>query len=246
MKKRLLAATVSVIQLLSWTMPAPLAWADPDHGWGDQGGHHDEDRGHGPDRGRDHDQRPNAPRGDDPRGNDHRGNDWRGGDHGDRDWGHGPVRWHDNDHEFRHEDYRPAPRFFVPPARVYHYRDIIVERPYGHFYHGYGHYYDDDDAFRWLALTAITAAIINVLTANQERALEDAQIRATTAPVGEPIQWRDGNAYGTVTTLRDGTSASGQYCREFQQKVFIEGRSQDAYGTACQQPDGAWQIVPNQ
>lgn len=43
--------------------------------------------------------------------------------------------------------------------------------------------------------------------------------------------------------LRDGTSVAGRYCREFQQTVMIGGRSESAYGTACLQPDGAWEVV---
>lgn len=34
-----------------------------------------------------------------------------------------------------------------------------------------------------------------------------------------------------------------QYCREFQQTVVIDGKKQNAYGTACRQPDGQWQIA---
>jgi hypothetical protein len=38
--------------------------------------------------------------------------------------------------------------------------------------------------------------------------------------------------------------ASGQsYCREFQTTIVVDGRPQDAHGTACQQPDGTWQVV---
>jgi len=73
----------------------------------------------------------------------------------------------------------------------------------------------------------------------------DAVLRAQNAPVGETIAWNNpqsGN-YGTVTPLRDGTSASGQYCREFQQTITIGGRREQGYGTACQQPDGTWRIV---
>ncbi len=35
----------------------------------------------------------------------------------------------------------------------------------------------------------------------------------------------------------------GQYCREFQQTVTIGGKTEEAYGTACRQPDGSWKIV---
>ena len=34
-----------------------------------------------------------------------------------------------------------------------------------------------------------------------------------------------------------------QYCREFQQTVVIDGKKQNAYGTACRQPDGQWKIA---
>lgn len=41
------------------------------------------------------------------------------------------------------------------------------------------------------------------------------------------------------------------YCREFTKVVTIGGQAQSAYGQACRQPDGSWQIVsddipPNQ
>jgi surface antigen len=32
-------------------------------------------------------------------------------------------------------------------------------------------------------------------------------------------------------------------CREFSQRVFIDGRRETAYGVACRQPDGGWRIV---
>ncbi|MCB9978734.1 MAG: hypothetical protein H6862_03900 [Rhodospirillales bacterium] len=34
-----------------------------------------------------------------------------------------------------------------------------------------------------------------------------------------------------------------RYCREYTRTVWIDGRARSAYGTACLQPDGAWQIV---
>jgi surface antigen len=68
---------------------------------------------------------------------------------------------------------------------------------------------------------------------------------AHSAPVGETIAWNnpDSGHSGTVTPIRDGTSSSGSYCREFQQTVTIGGQTEEAYGTACRQPDGSWQIV---
>ena len=73
-----------------------------------------------------------------------------------------------------------------------------------------------------------------------ERAYE----KATTAPIGEEITWSNpesGNR-GSVTPTREGTSTTGAYCREFQQTVVIGGKEEEAYGVACRQPDGAWEI----
>ena len=72
-----------------------------------------------------------------------------------------------------------------------------------------------------------------------------AQSRAYTAPVGETVQWNNpqtGNS-GYVTPVRDGTSTSGRYCREYQVGIDVGGKRQNGYGTACQQPDGTWQVV---
>jgi surface antigen len=69
--------------------------------------------------------------------------------------------------------------------------------------------------------------------------------RAAQAPVGETIAWQNpdtGNG-GSVTPTREGTSASGDYCREFQQQVTIGGKTEQAYGTACRRPDGSWEMV---
>ncbi len=45
-------------------------------------------------------------------------------------------------------------------------------------------------------------------------------------------------------TLPGGPLASnGPYCREYQATTVVNGRNVPTYGTACQQPDGSWQIV---
>ena len=38
---------------------------------------------------------------------------------------------------------------------------------------------------------------------------------------------------------------NGTYCREYTQAVTIGGVKQSSYGTACQQPDGTWKILPS-
>jgi len=139
-----------------------------------------------------------------------------------------------------------GPRVVVPRNRRHYYRNVWVVRPYGHWYSGYGYHYHDHDAFPWLAFTAITISLLALLTVAQQRAQEQAQIDATTAPVGSTIAWNDAGASGSVSVLREGRSSSGKPCREFQQTVTVGGRSEQAYGTACRQPDGAWRIVKTQ
>ncbi len=134
-------------------------------------------------------------------------------------------------------------RYVVEPHRIRRHRDIVVVRPYGRLYGGYGHYYRDDDAYKWLAFTAIAVKLLDNLNEQQEREHEAAQIRATTAPIGETIAWREGNASGYVTATREGTSSSGRYCREFQHEITIGGKREQGYGTACRQPDGSWEVI---
>ncbi|MBK1666953.1 hypothetical protein CKO28_02705 [Rhodovibrio sodomensis] len=61
---------------------------------------------------------------------------------------------------------------------------------------------------------------------------------------GHATMWRnpDSGAQGSVRPVRTYQRASGQYCREFQHTVQIDGKVAQAYGTACRQPDGRWRI----
>ncbi|WP_428473843.1 RT0821/Lpp0805 family surface protein [Photobacterium indicum] len=103
--------------------------------------------------------------------------------------------------------------------------------------------HDTYDAWKWLAFTAITLKLLDNLNEQQEREHEAAQVKATTAPINEQINWSDGGASGSVTATREGTTTSGRYCREFQQKITVGGKNENAYGTACQNQDGSWEIV---
>ena len=78
-----------------------------------------------------------------------------------------------------------------------------------------------------------------------QMAAEQAYEQAQTAPINRTIEWEnpDNGHYGTVTPVREGTSSVGEYCREFQQTVTVGGQTEQAYGTACRQPDGSWKIV---
>jgi surface antigen len=60
------------------------------------------------------------------------------------------------------------------------------------------------------------------------------------APSNQPVYWESDGAQYQVTPLRTYQNGSGEYCREYQTYVYIDGREEQAYGTACRQPDGAW------
>lgn len=163
-----------------------------------------------------------------------------------RDYGYSPrVR---DRHEYRvehrspHINYRARVRV-ARPDRVRWYRNVVIRRPHGHWYQGYAHYHRDHDAYKWLAFTAITLGILDFLNEEQQRVHEAAQIAATNAPIGERVIWSEGRANGMVVATREGTSTSGRYCREFQQRVSIGGKTEEAYGTACRRPDGSWEVV---
>jgi surface antigen len=76
-------------------------------------------------------------------------------------------------------------------------------------------------------------------------AANNAAQQSFNAPVGEEIRWNnpDSGNRGSVVTTRDGHRSNGQYCREYQQKVVVGGKTENAYGTACRQPDGSWEVV---
>jgi len=136
---------------------------------------------------------------------------------------------------------RHKPKVVV--ARQRNYRNVVIIRPHGHAYIGYGSYYHDNEAWKWLAFTAITLKVLDNINEEAQRKHESAQVSATTAKVGEKITWHDSDSAGYVMTTKEGTNANGLSCREFQQEITVGGKTEQAYGTACLQADGAWKIV---
>ena len=72
----------------------------------------------------------------------------------------------------------------------------------------------------------------------QQRVLEDYK-------VGQTASWTnpDSGNSGSFTPTKTYQDSRGDYCREYQQTVTVAGQTEEAYGTACRQPDGAWQVV---
>ena len=73
---------------------------------------------------------------------------------------------------------------------------------------------------------------------NAQYSLENTRTHTTT-----PWQNPDTGNSGSITPVETYKSPEGQYCREYIQKVMVGGEEQQAYGTACRQPDGSWKVV---
>lgn len=74
---------------------------------------------------------------------------------------------------------------------------------------------------------------------------QKAESQSYSAPVGKKISWNNpesGNS-GSFTPLREGTDQTGSNCREFEQTVTVNGKTETATGIACQQPDGTWKLA---
>lgn len=141
-----------------------------------------------------------------------------------------------------HSGYQRFKPRFVPPKHR-HSRDRVIVHPFRYTYPHPRHHLHRHDLWGVLAFTAITVTILDNLNDQQQREHELALYNATTTPLGETIFWRDGNASGRVTPTQEGTSNTGRYCREFRHEVTIGGDRETVYGTACQNPDGSWEIV---
>jgi surface antigen len=78
-----------------------------------------------------------------------------------------------------------------------------------------------------------------------QAAMSNANVKANSVPLGQTVAWNNpqtGNS-GTVTPIRDGSTSSGAYCREYQQTITVAGKTEKAFGTACKGADGQWRIV---
>lgn len=80
---------------------------------------------------------------------------------------------------------------------------------------------------------------------DREYAARSAQRTLESVPIGTTGEWRnpDSGHTGSVTPTRTYQAPSGQYCREFQQTITVGGTTEEAFGTACRQSDGRWQLV---
>lgn len=80
---------------------------------------------------------------------------------------------------------------------------------------------------------------------DRELAMSTAHQSLEHAPTGSVSTWEnpDNGHSGSFSPTRTYQRQSGQYCREYQQEILVGGERQRAYGTACRQTDGSWQIL---
>ena len=80
---------------------------------------------------------------------------------------------------------------------------------------------------------------------DRELASQNNQYALESNRAGQASDWQnpDSGHSGSFTPTRTYQTGQGQYCREYQETVMVGGESQDAYGTACRQPDGSWRVV---
>jgi len=73
---------------------------------------------------------------------------------------------------------------------------------------------------------------------------QSSQYALEATKTGHTSNWSnpDSGNSGTVTPTKTYQTAQGEYCREYQQTVTVAGKTQEAYGTACRQPDGTWKV----
>ncbi len=59
---------------------------------------------------------------------------------------------------------------------------------------------------------------------------------------GQPSVWDnpDSGNSGTVTPTQTFANSQGQYCREINQTITIDGNTEEVTGTACRQADASW------
>lgn len=83
--------------------------------------------------------------------------------------------------------------------------------------------------------------------ADQLAAQQNANYSLNKVPSGNTTGWQSPDPQrrtsGTFTPTKTYQESSGRYCREYQQTITINGKTEQGYGTACRQPDGSWQIV---
>lgn len=96
-----------------------------------------------------------------------------------------------------------------------------------------------------LAGAAIGSSIGRSLdNADRMAMVRNRQLALETYPSGQTSTWYnpDSGNSGSYQPQPAYQDKSGAYCREYQQTITVGGKTEEAYGRACRQPDGTWKI----
>jgi surface antigen len=93
---------------------------------------------------------------------------------------------------------------------------------------------------------ALVGGIVGNVIGNQMDARDRAYMQNAiiVGPVNRTVVWTNdqtGVVY-RVTPTRE-YYYSGNYCRQYTTRVYINGQWRTAYGRACKWPDGTWRVV---
>jgi surface antigen len=102
----------------------------------------------------------------------------------------------------------------------------------------------------WIVAAGLGGALLGGAVGHHLDA-DDKRMAAQTATgafetyrTGQTATWSnpDSGHSGSITPTRTYQEPDGTYCREYQQEIVVGGERHQAYGTACRQPDGSWQV----
>ncbi len=102
---------------------------------------------------------------------------------------------------------------------------------------------DDDD----LLVSIANSDLARMLDpADRRRLHETTQQTLETAGPGQLVGWRNpfSRNAGTVVAARPFKNAAAQWCRRFEQAIYVSGETRRVDGTACRRADGSWAIEP--
>tara|TARA_B100000315_G_scaffold259152_1_gene313892 strand:- start:1070 stop:1546 length:477 start_codon:yes stop_codon:yes gene_type:complete len=62
---------------------------------------------------------------------------------------------------------------------------------------------------------------------------------------GQSSTWNNPNTghSGRVTPTNTQQASTGEYCREYEHEITVDGRKEVVKGTACRQRDGSWRVI---
>jgi len=81
--------------------------------------------------------------------------------------------------------------------------------------------------------------------ADRQAMVRSRQMALETYTSGQTSNWYNpdtGNS-GSYQPQPATQDENGAYCREYQQTITVGGKTEEAYGKACRQPDGTWKIA---